>query len=127
MRKGDESSQPGEQPDDTLTWVEHVKPREYGHLLAQKVSSNNAIDPADGVEPVEGVGFTNEFSGTIIIEEKKRAVQEARRYQAGTVMWVDGSKSDQGDVGAAACWKDKVANSWKNTAVFLGKNYGNRN
>ena len=48
LRKGDESSQPGEQPNDTLIWAEQVKPREFGHLLAQKVSSNNAIDPADG-------------------------------------------------------------------------------
>ncbi len=37
-------------------------------------------------------------------------------------MWVDGSKLDQGNAGAAVCWKDKVSNSWKSTAVFLGKN-----
>ncbi len=122
LRKGDESSQSREQPNDTLIWAEQVKPREFGHLLAQKVSSNNAIDPADGVEPVDGMRFTNKFSGTIIIEEEKRAVQEARRYRTGTVMWVDGSKLDQGNAGAAVCWKDKVSNNWKSTAVFLGKN-----
>ena len=50
------------------------------------------------------------------------AVQETRRYRTGAVMWIDGSKSDQGNVGSAVSWKDKVSNSWKSTAVFLGKN-----
>ena len=68
--------------------------------------------------------FTKKFSGTIIIEEKKRAVQEARRYRTGTVMCVDGSKLDQGNAGAAVCWKDKASNSWKGTPAFLGKNKG---
>ena len=74
MRQGDKTSQLREQPNDTPILAKHVKPREFGHLLAQKVSSNNAIDLADRVEPVEGVEFTNEFSETIIIEKKKRVV-----------------------------------------------------
>lgn len=42
-------------------------------LLAQKLSSNNPIDIANRVKLVEGLGVTNEFSKSIVIEEKKRA------------------------------------------------------
>lgn len=80
MRKKDENSQPEEQPNNTLIWTKQAKPREFAHLLAQKIASDDAIDPADGVEPVESDRLTNKFSGTIIIEEKKEAIQEVKRY-----------------------------------------------
>lgn len=121
LGKGDKNSQPGEQPDDTLMWVENAKPRLFGHLLAQQIASNNSIDPADGIEPVEAFGPASGFSGSIIIDEKK-ALQQAKKCQTGTLMWPDGSKLDQGNVGAAVCWKDRDLNSWKNTSTFLGKN-----
>lgn len=57
-----------------------MKPREFGHLLAQKVSSNHVIDPADEVESVDGIKFINKFSGIIIIGEKNKAIQEVRTY-----------------------------------------------
>ncbi len=44
------------------------------------MSGNNVIDFVIEVELVEDVGVTNEFNKNIIIEEKKRGVQEARRY-----------------------------------------------
>lgn len=69
-----------------------MKPREFGHLLAQKVSSNYAIDLVNEVESVDGIKFTNKFSGIIIIGEKNRAIQEVRIYQIRTVIWVDRSK-----------------------------------
>ncbi len=117
LGKGDENSQPGEQPDDTLMWVENSKPRLFGHLLTQQIASNNAIDLADGVEPVKAFGPASGFSGSIIIDEKK-ALQEAKKCQTGTVMWADGSKLDQGNVGAAVCWKDRDLNSWKNKEIL---------
>lgn len=60
-------------PNATLIWAKYVKPREFVHLLAQKLSSNNPIDIANRVKLVEGLGVTNEFSKSIVIEEKKRA------------------------------------------------------
>ena len=39
-------------------------------------------------------------------------------------MWTDGSKLDQGNTGAAVCWKDKKLDRWKNKSVYLGKNKG---
>lgn len=71
LRKGDESSKPGKQPNDKLTWTKKIKPREFGHLLAQMVSSNNVIDSEDEVDSVDGMRFTNKFSRTIIIKKKR--------------------------------------------------------
>ena len=96
---------------------ENAKPRLFGHLLAQQVANNNAIDPADGVEPVEVSEPASGFAGSIIIE-KKKALEEAKRCQTGAVMWADGSKLDQGNVGAAVCWKDRDPNNWKNKEIL---------
>lgn len=67
-------------------WVESAKPKLFGHLLAQQVASNHSIDPADGVEPVQNFGPSTIFSGNIIIEAKKKALEEARKYRAGNVL-----------------------------------------
>ena len=122
LREGDENSQPGEQPEDTLMWAESTRPKLFGHLLAQQVACNYSIDPADGVEPVPNPDPNINFSGNIIIEAKKKALEEARKYRAGNIFWVDGSKLSQGNAGAATCWKDKNLNRWENKNVFLGKN-----
>ena len=119
LRDGDESSQPGEQPEDTLMWVESVKSKLFGHLLAQQVASNNAIDPADEVEPVQSLGPNAGFCG-IVMEEIKKAMEEAKKHRTGHVLWVDGSKLSQGNAAAAVCWKE--LDSWKNSSVFLDMN-----
>lgn len=40
-------------------------------------------------------------------------------------MWVDGFKSEKENAKAAVCWKDRVSNSWRSAAVYLGKNKEN--
>ena len=37
-------------------------------------------------------------------------------------MWTDGSKLDQGNTGAAVCWKGRNLDQWKEKSYFLGKN-----
>lgn len=105
--KTDENSRPGELPEDTLIWAKTTKPKMFDQLLAQLVVSHYSIDPADGVEPVPNPGLDIKFSGDIIIEAKKKALGEAKKYHTGHIIWVDGSKLSQGNAGAAACWKDK--------------------
>ncbi len=122
LGEGDESSQSWEQPEDTLTWVKSVKPKLFGHLLAQQVASNHAIDPADGAEPVQSFGPDVRGCVNVIIEGKKKALEEAKKYRAGYVFWVDGSKLSRGNAGAAMCWKGKERDGWKNSSIFLGKN-----
>ena len=63
----------------------------------------------------------NVFTGDIMIECKKRALQEAKKYRTGLFLWTDGSKLDQGNIGAAVCWRDKKLDKWKDKIVFLGK------
>ena len=61
------------------------------------------------------------FQGGVIIGCKKQALEKATKYRAGLVMWTDGSKLDQGNTGAAVCWRDKKLDRWKDKSVFLGK------
>lgn len=114
---GDESSEPGELPEDTLMWVESSKPKLLCHLLAHQIASHHSIDPTDGVEPVQSLQSAACFKGKNFLEEKKKALEEARRYRAGNVLWADGSKLSQGNFGAAVCWKDKHLDT---SSIFLG-------
>lgn len=67
-------------------WVEKAKPKLLGHSFAQKIANNHYIDTADMVEPVESLSSADGFSGNILIEERKNALVEARKYQAETVL-----------------------------------------
>lgn len=91
LRKGDASSQPRELPENTLMWTENARPTLYGHWLAWQISIEHSIDPADGVEPVEAMEV-DRFMGKIVIQSKKNALEEAKKYRTGLFMWTDGSK-----------------------------------
>ena len=101
-------------------WTENARPTLYGQWLAWQITIEHSIDPADGVEPVETME-PDKFQGAIVIQAKKDAIKEARKYRPGLVMWTDGSKLDQ-RVGAAVCWREKTRDLWKEKGVFLGKN-----
>ena len=88
LRNRDENLQLGEQSEDTLMWVESVKPKVFGHLLAQQMASNNVIDWVDGIEPVQVLGLNTRFGG-IVIEEKNKAVEEAKKNGTGHVFEYD--------------------------------------
>ena len=62
------------------------------------------------------------FQGEITIKCRKQALEEARKYRGGVVMWTDASKLDQGNAVAAVCWKDKLLDRWKEKNIFLEKN-----
>ena len=114
--------QPEELPDNTLMWTQNARPTLYGQWLAWQITIEHSIDPADGVEPVEVIKSGTCFEGKVIVKGKKEALHEATRYRAGLVMWTDGSKLDNGNSGAAVCWRDKRLDRWKQKSVFLGKN-----
>lgn len=63
--------------------------------------------------------FIAKFEVQVVIEPTKDA-EKAKRDCRGLVLWTDGSKLDQGNVGAAVCWKEKISNQWKEQSVFLG-------
>lgn len=55
-------------------------------MLAQKIASNHSIDPTDGAEPVENLKPAAKFSENVIIEEKKKVLEEANKCRAGSVI-----------------------------------------
>lgn len=122
MREEDGNSQPGEQPENTLMWVEDARPTLLGHRLARQLALDNSIDPADGIEPVENSGSAAPFPGEIVVGRKEKAIKQAKRYSVETVFWTDGSRLDTSNVGAAVTWRDENLDKWKKMSVFLGKN-----
>lgn len=91
-------------------------------LASLAITVQHSIDPADGAEPVEIINPKFQFQGEIIIKCWKQALEEVTRYRTSLVMWTDTSKLDQGNTGAAVCWKVKLLDQWKEKNIFLGKN-----
>ena len=88
--------------------------------IGDRHDSASAIYKVAG--PVERISPDSQFQGEVFIGCKKQALVEATRYRTGLVMWTDGSKLDQGNAGAAVCWRDRNLDQWKEKSVFLGKN-----
>ena len=94
----------------------------YGQWLAWQITTDHAIDPAKGVEPVTNFTSCNSLKPQVIIKSKKEAIEEAKKNNSGLVLWTDGSKLDQGPAAAAVCWEEKSSAKWKEKSIFLGKN-----
>ena len=86
-----------------------------------QIALDYVIDPAEGVELVELPESVIEFEKQVVIKSPKKTLEKAKKDCQGLVIWTDRSKLDQGNVGAAACWKDKACDKWKKQSVFLGK------
>ena len=122
FRKGDGDTQPGDQPEDTLLWASNERTSTYGQWLARQVFLTGCIDPADGVEPIEGTWNLGEDSLMhVVIVSAEKAILEAKKYQAGLVLWTDGSKLNSGKSGAAVVWRNRRLNSWHEKKQYLGK------
>lgn len=81
------------------------------------------VDPAYGVEPIESRWrLDTDLPLQIVLQPKRKAIQEAKRNRVGIVLWTDGSRLDVGKVGAAVVWFDKRLNKWQEKRRFLGKN-----
>ena len=50
------------------------------------------------------------------------AIKNAKRNNIGLILWIDGSKLNQGQNTAVVCWKKKSTTKWKEKSIFLGKN-----
>lgn len=122
LRVGDGGFQPGELPNDTLIWAKNARSTLYGQWLAWQLIIEHSIDPANGGEPF--LVTTPDFycKRKIIIQHKKKALQEAKKDRTGLVFWTDGSKLEQGNTGAAVCSRDEKFDRWKNRTSYLGKN-----
>lgn len=54
-------------------------------LLAEQVASNYFIDLADGIKLVSNLGLDINFSRDIIIEAKKKVLEEVKKYYADNI------------------------------------------
>lgn len=60
----------------------------FRQLLAQQVTNIYFIGLADSVESVSNPGFNINFSENIIIEAKKKAIEEVKKYYLGNIFLV---------------------------------------
>ena len=102
--------QPEDLPEYDLVWTTNQRIRNYGQHLARQVSVRFSIDPAEGVEPILANMPAQYFPGKIFMEEKSRAIEEAKNDQANLSLWCDGSKLNEGGAGASVVWK--LDNKW---------------
>lgn len=56
--------------------IESVKPKLFGHLLAQQVANNYVIDSANRIKPIQNFGFNVRDCINIIIEDKKKYLKK---------------------------------------------------
>lgn len=83
--------------------VESIKPKLFGHLLAQQIANNYVIDSANRIEPVQNFGFNVRDCINIIIEDKKKMLEEAKKYCAYNVFWINRFKLNQRNTGITIC------------------------
>ena len=61
------------------------------------------------------------FGGTIIVEEKEKALRTAKEWSGPDTVWTDGSRQDNSAVGAACVWRSPKG-GWTGRRFQLGKN-----
>ncbi len=121
LRIGDGHAQLEDQPEHDSAWAGNGPIATYSQRLARQVSIGFTIDPAKGTEPVWAALYSV-FPGELIIEDRKRAILEAKSRKAHLKLWCDGSKLDKGGIGAAVVWKNYGCQKWQEQKLCLGLN-----
>jgi ribonuclease HI len=120
FREGDQHAQPGEQPIGDRAWAEDTPrgrgPWSLGQHLARQLGKSLRIDPSEGFEETElSQGL---FPGVIRVLPKEEALIAAREQRPGLSLWSDGSRLDNGRVGAGVAWQ--ASGVWHARGVPLG-------
>ncbi|ODM15123.1 hypothetical protein SI65_09362 [Aspergillus cristatus] len=119
FREGDCHAQPGEQPADDRTWAEERPPRPLGQYLAWKVNQTLATDPSGGFEQAEPEGI--DFPGIFRVPQADQAREEAHKMPPQGTFWSDGSRLEDGRVGAGIAWKTEGDSQWHIKGRPMGK------
>lgn len=98
LRVGDGNAQPEDQQEQDDVWASNQHITIYGQRLARQVSVRFSIDPAEGTEPIRAM-LRSIFPGKLIIEDRNRAMLEAKTGIANLKLWGNGSKLDSGGTG----------------------------
>ena len=90
-----------------------------GQHLARIFVSTLQQDLSEGFEQTTEA-YPSTFLGRIVVENTEEALKRARRIKGGLVLWSDGSRLENGGVGAGVAWKP-TRSSWKAQEFPLGK------
>ena len=60
------------------------------------------------------------FGGRIVVEKKEEALRTAREWDRPDTVWTDGSRQENGRVGAACVWRN--GEGWTGRRFYLGTN-----
>jgi ribonuclease HI len=120
FREGDQHAQPGEQPIGDRAWAEATPrgrgPWSLGQHLARQLGKSIRIDPSEGFEETElSQGL---FPGAIRVLSREEALIAAREQHLGLSLWSDGSRLDNGRVGAGVAWQ--TLGIWHAQEISLG-------
>lgn len=85
LRKGYKGFQLREVLENTLLWPENARPTLYWQWLALQNTTNHAIDPVRGIEPVTNLTSYNSLEPQVIIKSKKELMEEVRKNNSGLV------------------------------------------
>jgi ribonuclease HI len=107
FREGDHHAQPGEQPIGDRAWAETQSARgtwSLGQHLARQLAKSLKTDPSAGFEEITK-GTLTPFSGCIKVLPSQEALEAAMATRQGLTLWSDGSRLENGRVGAGVAWQ----------------------
>ena len=121
LREGDVWAQPGEPPSDDREWAaaSTQRPKSLGQHLARQLARALPVDPSNGFEEVVEIE-SRSFPGQIKVLDTEEALEQARQSRPGLTLWSDGSRLEDGRVGAGIAWQTPQG-TWRTRELPLGK------
>ncbi|KAF7128706.1 hypothetical protein CNMCM5793_003557 [Aspergillus hiratsukae] len=122
LREGDLHAQLGEQPTDDRSWAAPSNaqgPWTLGQHLARNLATVIGTDPSAGFEKVAEV-YPSTFPGMITVSPLEEAIKAAERNRPGIALWSDGSRLEDGRIGAGIAWQTLEGN-WHTKQIPLGQ------
>ena len=121
FREGDQHAQPGEQPLGDRAWAEETPrgrgPWSLGQHLARQLGKSLRTDPSGGFEETTELS-QGLFPGVISVLPREEALKAAMEQRPGLSLWSDGSRLDNGRVGAGVAWQ--ALGVWQARGIPLG-------
>ena len=69
----------------------------------------------------EDMGLSRRFGGRFVVEKKEEALRTAKEWDQPDTVWTDGSRQEDGAVGAACAWRSREG-EWTGRRFQLGRN-----
>ena len=94
-------------------------PTREGAAVTSRLRAAASLRPGNTAEAQEW-GARCRFPGQIVVEGRGGALQTAGSWARGDTIWMDGSRLDNGKVGAACVWR--TSGGWTGRRFHLGTN-----